>query len=75
MLLFVWSFETDIDEKKQKIEEFGEEKVPKVDRRNSDEYLRTLQLNPFADADETLFLDEVRYINQLVAHHNPYVVF
>jgi len=31
----------------------------KVDRTNRDEYLRVLQLNPFADADETMFLDEV----------------
>lgn len=31
----------------------------KVDRQNRDEYLRVLQLNPFADADESMFLDEV----------------
>jgi hypothetical protein len=32
--------------------------MPKVDRSNQDEYLRALQLNPFADADDTLFTDE-----------------
>jgi len=30
----------------------------RVDRSNQEEYLRVLQLNPFADADETMFLDE-----------------
>jgi len=30
----------------------------KVDRSNQEEYLRVLQLNPFADADETIFLEE-----------------
>ena len=30
----------------------------KVDRSNQEEYLRVLQLNPFADADESMFLDE-----------------
>ena len=32
----------------------------RVDRSNREEYLRVLQLNPFADADDTMFLDEVR---------------
>jgi hypothetical protein len=32
----------------------------KIDRRNEEEYMRVMQLNPFADADESLFLDEVR---------------
>ena len=31
----------------------------RIDRSNRDEYLRVLQLNPFADADDTMFLDEV----------------
>ena len=35
------------------------EDVSKVDRNNLDEYLRVLQLNPFADADESLFQNEV----------------
>lgn len=30
----------------------------RVDRSNQEEYLKVLQLNPFADADETMFLDE-----------------
>jgi hypothetical protein len=34
----------------------------RVDRSNREEYLRVLQLNPFADADDTMFLDEVRYV-------------
>lgn len=33
----------------------------RVDRRDSDEYLRLLKLNPFADADETLFVQEVLF--------------
>lgn len=37
-----------------------EEEVKKVDRKDREEYLRVLQLNPFADADDTMFLDEVR---------------
>lgn len=41
------------------------EMAPKVDRSNSAEYLRVLQLNPFADADETMFLDEVGTQNHL----------
>jgi len=31
---------------------------PRVDRSNQEEYLRVLQLNPFADADDGMFLDE-----------------
>jgi hypothetical protein len=34
----------------------------RVDRSNREEYLRVLQLNPFADADDTMFLDEVRCV-------------
>lgn len=34
----------------------------RVDRSNRDEYLRVLQLNPFADADDSMFLDEVRQL-------------
>lgn len=33
---------------------------PRVSRKNEEAYLRLLQLNPFADADDSLFLDEVR---------------
>jgi hypothetical protein len=32
---------------------------PKVDRSNPEEYLRVLQLNPFADADDAMFMEEV----------------
>jgi hypothetical protein len=35
------------------------EEFSRVDRKNMDEYLRVMQLNPFADADESMFLDEV----------------
>jgi hypothetical protein len=38
----------------------AEVEAERVDRRDRDEYLRVLQLNPFADADESMFLDEVR---------------
>lgn len=34
------------------------EEGTRVDRKNQEEYLRVLQLNPFADADESMFLDE-----------------
>lgn len=34
------------------------EDAERIDRSNPDEYLRVLQLNPFADADETMFLNE-----------------
>lgn len=34
----------------------------KIDRRNQEEYLRVMQLNPFADADESLFIDEVSFM-------------
>ena len=30
----------------------------KVDRKNLDEYLRAIQLNPFADSDDSIFLEE-----------------
>lgn len=40
--------------KSSPVEEFS-----RVDRKNMDEYLRVMQLNPFADADESMFLDEV----------------
>jgi hypothetical protein len=32
----------------------------RVDRRDKEAYYRVLQLNPFADADDTMFLEEVR---------------
>lgn len=40
----------------------------RVDRSNREEYLRVLQLNPFADADDTMFLDEVRYVFYLFSY-------
>eukprot|EP01041_Mallomonas_annulata_P004812 gene4812-9598_t len=36
----------------------NEDNTPKIDRSNSEEYLRVIQLNPFADADESMFLQE-----------------
>ena len=36
-----------------------EGKKVRIDRRNQEEYMRVMQLNPFADADESNFLDEV----------------
>lgn len=35
------------------------EESTKVDRSNLDEYLRVIQLNPFADADDSIFKEEV----------------
>jgi hypothetical protein len=36
------------------------QETKKIDRSNQDEYLRVIQLNPFADADDSMFLEEVR---------------
>lgn len=51
------------DESKESVEERTvreeAENRKRVDRSNQQEYLRVLQLNPFADADDSLFLDEV----------------
>lgn len=38
----------------------------RVDRKNQEEYMRVLQLNPFADADESMFLDEYDIIPSIV---------
>lgn len=38
----------------------------KIDRKNQEEYIRVLQLNPFADADESMFLDEYDIIPSIV---------
>ncbi|KAJ1436488.1 hypothetical protein B484DRAFT_393187 [Ochromonadaceae sp. CCMP2298] len=43
----------------------AEVEAERVDRRNRDEYLRVLQLNPFADADESMFLDEYDIIQSI----------
>lgn len=43
----------------------------KVDRSNRDEYLRVLQLNPFADADDSMFLDEVRPVDIFFFFRQP----
>ncbi len=48
----------DISLEKQRQEE--KDKIPRVDRNNPDEFMRVIQLNPFADADETLFVEEVK---------------
>lgn len=32
--------------------------IEKIDRSNQEEYLRVIQLNPFADADDSMFLEE-----------------
>ena len=44
-------------EKDKDLSPRGEE-IKRVDRSNREEYLRVLQLNPYADADDTMFLDE-----------------
>ena len=41
------------------------EEPKRIDRRNQEEYLRVLQLNPYADADDTMFLDEYDIIPAL----------
>ena len=50
------------DSNKENVNDNNNIESSKVDRQNRDEYLRVLQLNPFADADESMFLDEVLYI-------------
>ena len=47
----------DKDDSESTMSPRGEE-VKRVDRSNRDEYLRVLQLNPYADADDTMFFDE-----------------
>lgn len=37
-----------------------QEVIQKIDRRNYEQYSRAMQLNPFADSDESLFIQEVR---------------
>eukprot|EP01031_Cornospumella_fuschlensis_P031249 gene31249-37761_t len=46
-----------VDDMKKKKDQDEADK-PKVDRSNRREYLKLIELNPFADADETLFQDE-----------------
>ena len=41
------------------------EETKRIDRSNQEEYLRVLQLNPYADADDTMFLDEYDIIPAL----------
>jgi len=36
----------------------GDDTRQRIDRSNSEEYRRVMQLNPFADADDTMFLEE-----------------
>lgn len=42
----------------QKRQEAEDAAKPRVDRSNQEEYLRVMQLNPFADADDTIFEEE-----------------
>jgi hypothetical protein len=52
-------FMKDVGTKKESDRMDGaEEEAPRVDRSNQEEYLRVLQLNPFADADDSMFLEE-----------------
>ena len=46
------------DSENRKVLEGDDDESNKVDRSDREEYLRVLQLNPFADADETMFKDE-----------------
>ena len=43
---------------REQAESMQADKSKRVDRSNQEEYLRVMQLNPFADADDTMFLDE-----------------
>ena len=44
------------NERRKRIEEINQNRV---DRSDQEEYMRVMQLNPFADADDTLFREEV----------------
>lgn len=46
-------------------DQMAEDQRKRVSRKDDDEYLRVLQLNPFADADDTLFLEEVIYLGNI----------
>ena len=37
---------------------YGDEEVVRINRNNQEEYARVMQLNPFADADDTMFIEE-----------------
>lgn len=45
------------------IESVVEDEDSKIDRKNTEEYARAMQLNPFADADDSMFINEVSCIN------------
>lgn len=42
------------------MESVVEDEDNKIDRKNTEEYARAMQLNPFADADDSMFINEVR---------------
>ena len=46
-------------EKNEQEQKKVDDQVVKIDRSNREDYLRALELNPFADADDNMFLDEV----------------
>jgi hypothetical protein len=46
------------DEKTKREEATAVDAAPRIDRNNQEEYLRVMQLNPFADADESMFTEE-----------------
>lgn len=48
----------------------AEENKGRVDRKNQEDYLKVLQLNPFADADETMFQEEVRINHCKLRYHS-----
>mmetsp|Transcript_16656 Transcript_16656/g.16748 ORF Transcript_16656/g.16748 Transcript_16656/m.16748 type:complete len:330 (+) Transcript_16656:108-1097(+) len=51
--------DSDTREKKERdVQDSLQASLPKIDRSNKEEYLRVIQLNPFADADESMFLEE-----------------
>jgi hypothetical protein len=47
------------NDRRKRVEEINKNRV---DRSNQEEYMRVMQLNPFADADDTLFMEEVNLI-------------
>jgi hypothetical protein len=46
------------DDKTKREEKAAVDAAPRIDRNNQEEYLRVMQLNPFADADESIFTEE-----------------
>jgi hypothetical protein len=51
--------DSESEDRAEKEKRNEKDEMKKIDRSNQEEYLRVIQLNPFADADDSMFLEEV----------------